>query len=121
MKSLKDLFIVFLLLAFEFQINAGTDEKQWLYQIILDSGEGIIELPDTTDPCIYFLLFGNHSFEPDSLILERKEQGHWEKIGDKNSILIGKSLPIDLFQELKAVPWSVPPGIYEKGVSSSFR
>ncbi len=122
MKSLNKLFLVFLLLAYGFQIEAKADKKQWLYQIVPESGEGIIELSDTPDTSrILFLLFGNHSFEPDSLILERNQQNHWEKIGDKNSILIGKPLSIGLFQKLKAVPWSVPVDLYEKGASYRFR
>ena len=76
MKSLNELFLVFLLLAFGFQLEARSDETQCLYQVVLESDEGIIELSDTPEPPrIFFLLFGNHSFEPGSLILERKEQG----------------------------------------------
>jgi hypothetical protein len=108
--------------AIEELAESKAEEKPWLDQIILESGEGIIELSDTPDPSrVFFLLFGNHSFEPDSLIIEKKEQKTWEKIGDKNSILIGKPLPIGLFQDLKAVPWSIPSGLYEKRGSYRFR
>jgi hypothetical protein len=102
--------------------DAKTDQHQWLYQVILESGEGIIEIPDTLDsPRVHFLLFGSHSFEPGSLILEKKEQETWTKIGDKGSILIGKPVPIGLFQGIKAVPWTVSGDVYKKGISCRFR
>jgi len=94
-----------------------SDAQHWLSQIALESGEGIIEFPGNhKPPRVLFLLFGNHSFEPASLILEKKDQQTWEKIGNKASMLIGKPLPIGLFQELKAVPWSIPTNIFEEGV-----
>ncbi len=95
---------------------------QWLHQIVLESGEGIIELPATVHPPrVLFLLFGNHSFEPGALILERKEGTTWEEIGDKASMLIGEPLPLGLFQELRAVPWAVPSGLFEEGISYRIR
>jgi len=98
------------------------DEEPWLYQIAMESGEGIIELPDTPDPPrVLFLLFGSHSFEPGSLILEKKEQNTWKKIGDKGSLFIGTPLSIGLFQELKAIPWSIPADLYKNGDSYRFR
>jgi hypothetical protein len=107
--------------------NAGSPgpasgEQSWLTQIVLESGEGTIALPDKPDPPrILFLLFGRHSFEPGSLTLEKKEEGRWEKIGDKDAIHIGEPLPIALFQELRAVPWSVPDDLYEEGAAYRFR
>jgi hypothetical protein len=121
-KLLKSLFFILLLWTSGFQIKAGTAGNQWLYPIDTKSGEGIIELPgNASTPCIYFLLFGNHSFEPDSVILERKEGGGWVKIGDKNSIVTGTPLPIALFQELRAIPWSIQANLYKKGVTYRFR
>ncbi len=118
----KPLFFIIVLFTPEFQIKAGTGNEQWLYPVELVSGEGIIELSDTANPNgVFFLLFGNHSFEPDSVIIERKESGHWEKIADKNSILTGLPVTIGLFQELKAVPWSIPPKLYKKGTAYRFR
>lgn len=96
--------------------------KHWLSHIVLESGEGIIELPDTpVPPRVLFLLFGNHSFEPGSLILEKKEQQTWKKIGDKGSMLVGAPSAIGLFQELKAVPWSIPSGLFKEGASYRLR
>jgi len=121
MKILKDFFLVSLILALNFHIKAETDENPWLHQIAMDSGEGTIELSGTSNPPrALFLLFGNHSYEPDSLILERKEQDHWVKIGDNKSIVIGTPLSIGLFQELKAIPWSLPVNLYKQGVSYRF-
>lgn len=115
-------FLVLVLLTFEISVGAQAIDKPGLHQVIQESGEGTIELTGNTDSaCVYFLLFGNHSFEPDWLILEKKEQGHWEKIGDKHSIIIGNPLTIDLFQELKAVPWIISEDIFQKGVSYRFR
>ncbi len=112
----KSLFFILLFIAPGFHAIAGTDGKSWLTRISGESGEGIIELPRTAfHSPVYFLLFGNHSFEPDSAIIERKESDHWEKIGDKNSILIGSLLTIGLFQELKAIPWSIPVDLFKNG------
>jgi hypothetical protein len=121
MRSWFKLTLIVLLLASMIQMEAATDEP-WIYQIILKSGEGIIDLPDTPEPPrIFFLQFGNHSFEPDSIILERQGQKGWEKTGDKKSILIGQPLPVGLFQELRAVPWSVPVELHKKGIPCRFR
>ncbi len=80
------------------RLEAGTDAKPWLFQVDLKSGEGIIELTDGSDPPrIFFHHFGNHCFEPDSLILESKEHDHWEIIRDKNSILDGAYFYNDYF------------------------
>jgi hypothetical protein len=122
MRSLKRPFFVLLLLVFAFQIGARADEKQWLYQVDLESGEGIIELSDSPEPSrVFFLLFGSHSFEPETVVLERKEQGNWKRIGDKSSIVIGKPLSIGPFQRLEAVSWAVPADLYKKGASYRFK
>ncbi len=122
LKKLIRLFIIFLLLAFESQIITGTNEEQWLYKVLLEHGEGIIELSDTLyPPRVFFLLFGDHSFEPNSLIIEKKEKEHWEAVGDRSSVIIEEPLPIALFQELKAIPWSIPGNLYEKGVLYRFK
>ena len=106
----------------EEMVGLKAERKPWLHQIMMESGEGIIEPPDAPDPPrVLFLRFGNHSFEPGSLILERKEQKTWKKIGDKGAILIGKPLPAGLFQDLKAVPWSIPADIFVEGVPYRFR
>ncbi len=76
MHTMQKIIFVMLLFASGFQIKAGTDENQWLFPIDLQSGEGLIELSDTAYPSgIYFLLFGNHSFEPDSVFIEKKGSG----------------------------------------------
>jgi hypothetical protein len=122
MKLLDNFIFVFLLLVLKSQIEAQTDKEQWLYQINLVSGEGTIELPDTPYPSrIFFLRFGEHSFEPDSIILERKEKDRWVKIGDKNSILIGSPVSVGLFQELKAVPWSIPVDLFTRRAAYRFK
>ncbi len=115
--------LIFVLIACRPEVrNLGSDQEQWLCQVDLESGEGIIDLADTPDPSrVLFLLFGNHSFEPGSIILEKKEQDTWVKIGDKSSILIGKPITIGLFQELRAIPWSIPPDKYTEGDSYRFR
>ena len=96
--------------------------QSWLTHIVLESGEGTIALPDKhRPPHVLFLLFGHHSFEPGSLTMEKKEGGKWEKIGDREAVHIGEPLPIALFQELRAVPWSVPDDLYEEGASYRFR
>jgi len=123
--GLSILALVIVLIGCRHQTNnreTRADKEPWLYQVILESGEGIIELSDSPDPSrVLFLLFGDHSFEPASVIVEKKEQETWEKIGDINSIVTGEPLPIGLFQELKAVPWSVKPDLYKEGASYRFR
>ncbi len=118
----KGLFFLLLSFVFRCHLYGGTDEKQWLFPVVMESGVGIIELPDTAFPsAIYFLRFGHHSFEPDSAFLEREVHGRWEKIADNNSILIDSPISIGLFQELKAVPWSLPAGLWEKGFTYRFK
>jgi hypothetical protein len=93
-----------------------TEAKQWLYRVDLDSGEGIIELSDKKGyPRVLFLWFGAHSFEPGSFILEKKEQEGWREIGDRRALVTGKPISIGLFQELRAVPWSVQRSLYVPG------
>lgn len=103
-------------------VGPTANKEQWLYQVLLESGGGIIEFPAGPDPPrVLFLLFGTHSFEPGSLILERKEQKSWRKIGDKTAMLIGNPIPIGPFQELRAVPWSIPAALFEEGATYRIR
>lgn len=114
--------LVFSFFAYSLTLKAADEGKGWLYQVPLKSGEGIIELPGGALPArICFLQFNEHSYEPDSLILEMKEQDLWKKIGDNGSLTIGAPITIGLFQELKAIPWVIPQPLYQKGVSYRFR
>lgn len=114
--------LVFSFIAYSLTGKAADKDKSLLYQLPLKSGEGIIELPVGVLPArICFLQFGQHSYEPDSLILERKEQDQWKKIGDNGSVAIGTPITLGLFQELKAIPWSIPQHLYRQGASYRFR
>ncbi len=102
--------------------DAKTEDNPWLYQVAMESGEGLIELSGTPDPSrVLFLHFGSHSFEPGSLILEKKAAGIWKEIGNEDSVYIGEPLPLGLFQGLKAIPWCIPSRLYRKGDSYRFR
>ncbi|MGE5429281.1 MAG: hypothetical protein ACM3O8_15415 [Methylococcaceae bacterium] len=114
--------LVISFIAYSLTGKAAVEGKPWMYQLPLESGEGILEVPVGAMPArICFLQFGQHSYEPDSLILEMKEQDHWKKIGDKGSVTIGTPIAIDLFQELKAIPWSIHNDRYQKEAMYRFR
>lgn len=65
---------------------AATD---WLARVPLENSQGTVQVP--ADGALYFLEFGGHSFVPDSILPAEP-----------------KSIPIGLFQQLRAVECRVP-------------
>jgi len=119
---MKQILILLLLLTVRLSAEAQTTQKPWLRPVVQEAGEGKIELTgDAASAGVWFLRFGNHSYEPDWLILEKKELDQWVKVGDQKSVVIGNPLMINLFQELKAVRWMIPESIYQMGAAYRFR